>query len=112
MQCCLPFSPSGPRIMDFRDQLDSPLFTHFISHYTQPTGPDLLGRTEAFFQWQESRRQAGLWPYSRSLEAAPTAECGVRCETGVPYQGLNFGSQDYLGLSTHPEVVATGHRAI
>ncbi|WP_240359562.1 aminotransferase class I/II-fold pyridoxal phosphate-dependent enzyme [Pyxidicoccus trucidator] len=36
----------------------------------------------------------------------------MRCERGISYQGLNFGSQDYLGLSTHPEVVAAGHRAI
>ncbi|WP_163996840.1 aminotransferase class I/II-fold pyridoxal phosphate-dependent enzyme [Pyxidicoccus caerfyrddinensis] len=98
--------------MDLRDQLESPLFTHFISNYAQPTGPDLLGRTEEFFQWQEARRQTGLWPYSRSLESAPTAECGVRAETGEAQLGLNFGSQDYLGLSTHPEVVATAHRAI
>lgn len=98
--------------MDFRDQFDSPLFTHFISNYAQPTGPDLLGRTEEFFQWQEARRQTGLWQYSRSLEASPTAQCGMRTEAGVSYQGLNFGSQDYLGLSTHPEVIATAHRSI
>jgi glycine C-acetyltransferase len=98
--------------MPFRDQLDSPLFTHFISNYAQPTGPNLLERTEEFFQWQEARRQTGLWPYSRSLEAAPTAECGVKSESGVTQEGLNFGSQDYLGLSTHPEVIATAHRSI
>ncbi|WP_342380985.1 aminotransferase class I/II-fold pyridoxal phosphate-dependent enzyme [Myxococcus stipitatus] len=98
--------------MDLRDQLDSPLFTHFIANYTHPTGPDLLARTEAFYQWQESRRQSGLWPYSRSLEGAPTAECSVRSEAGVARQGLNFGSQDYLALSTHPQVVEAAHRAI
>ncbi|MBZ4417043.1 aminotransferase class I/II-fold pyridoxal phosphate-dependent enzyme [Myxococcus sp. RHSTA-1-4] len=98
--------------MELRDQLESPLFTHFISDYAQPVGPDLLGRTEEFFQWQEARRQTGLWPYSRSLEAAPEASCGVRSETGTCRQGLNFGSQDYLSLSTHPEVIATAHRAI
>lgn len=98
--------------MDFRDQLDSPLFTHFISNYSHPTGPDLLARTEGFFQWQEARRQTGLWPYSRSLEAQPGAQCGVRSETGALRQGLNFGSQDYLSLSMHPDVVEAAHRAI
>ncbi len=98
--------------MDLRDELDSPLFTHFISNYSNPTGPDLLTRTEEFFMWQEARRQTGLWPYSRSLEARPQAECGVRSETGALRQGLNFGSQDYLSLSTHPAVVEAAHRAI
>ncbi|MCP3097747.1 aminotransferase class I/II-fold pyridoxal phosphate-dependent enzyme [Myxococcus sp. K15C18031901] len=71
-----------------------------------------MGRTEPFFQWQESRRQTGLWPYSRSLDGAPAAECAVRSEMGVARQGLNFGSQDYLALSTHPAVVEAAHRAI
>ncbi|GHG74381.1 aminotransferase class I/II-fold pyridoxal phosphate-dependent enzyme [Comamonas sp. JC664] len=98
--------------MDSRAEFDSPLFTHFISHYSHPSGPDLLGRTEPFFEWQESRRQAGLWPYSRSLEAAPKPECGVRNETGTVRQGLNFGSQDYLSLSTHPAIMEAAQRAI
>jgi glycine C-acetyltransferase len=98
--------------MDERDLLHTPLMRHFVSHYANPAGPDLLARTEPFFAWQDARRQAGLWPYSRSLEAAPQAECGVRSELGELRLGDNFASQDYLSLSTHPAVVEAAHRGI
>ncbi len=94
------------------DLFASPLYTDFVSSYAQPGGPDLLGRTEAFFQWQDARRQAGLWPYSRSLDGAPRAACAVRSETGTCAVGLNFLSQDYLSLSTHSQVVEAAHRAL
>ncbi|HVG45173.1 MAG TPA: aminotransferase class I/II-fold pyridoxal phosphate-dependent enzyme [Longimicrobium sp.] len=94
------------------DRFTSPLYTHFVSNYAQPTGPDLLARTEPFFAWQDARRQEGLWPYSRSLDAAPRAACSVRSETGDAAVGLNFLSQDYLSLSTHPRVMEAAHRAL
>lgn len=94
------------------DLFTSPLYTHFVSNYAQPTGPDLLARTEPFFEWQDARRHAGLWPYSRSLDTPARAAGAVRSETGVGAVGLNFLSQDYLGLSTHPMVIETAHRAI
>jgi 7-keto-8-aminopelargonate synthetase-like enzyme len=68
------------------------------------TGPDLLARVEAFYSWQEIRRQHGLWSYSKSTEEAPRAECAARDEVGPSYRGINFGSQDYLGLSSDPEI--------
>lgn len=98
--------------MSIRDPFASPLYTHFVSHYGNPTGADLLARTEPFFEWQDARRAQGLWPYSRSLDGAPAAACAVRSETGTGAVGLNFLSQDYLGLSTHPEVVRAAERAL
>ena len=98
--------------MTSRDLFASPLYTHFVSHYAQPTGPDLLGRTEAFYDWQDARRREGLWPYSRSLDAAPRPACGVHAETGAGATGLNFLSQDYLSLSTHPQVLEAAHRTL
>jgi glycine C-acetyltransferase len=98
--------------VDDRDLLATELFTHHVGTYAQPKGPDLLRRTEAFFEWQDARREMGLWPYSRSLDYAPTAECVVRDESGFASAGLNFSSQDYLGLSSHPAIAEAAHRAI
>jgi glycine C-acetyltransferase len=98
--------------MGTRDLFTSSLYTHFVSHYAQPTGPDLLARTEPFFEWQDARRQEGLWPYSRSLDAGPHPACGLHSETGTAATGLNFVSNDYLSLSTHPEVLEAAHRTL
>lgn len=98
--------------MDDRTLLGTEIFTHHVGTYAQPSGPDLLRRTEPFFEWQDARRELGLWPYSRSLDYAPTAECVVRSESGHAAAGLNFSSQDYLGLASHPAIAEAAHRAI
>jgi glycine C-acetyltransferase len=98
--------------MSTRDLFTSSLYTHFVSNYAQPTGPDLLERTQPFFDWQEARRQDGLWPYSRSLDAGPHAAAAVHSETGTAAVGLNFLSNDYLSLSTHPGVIEAAHRCL
>jgi glycine C-acetyltransferase len=68
-----PFPSPVERRMSTRAPFETSLFTHFVSNYAQPAGPDLLARTEPFFDWQDARRRQGLWPYSRSLDAAPRA---------------------------------------
>ena len=75
-------------------------------------GPDLLARCEAFFDWQEARRHSGTWPFSRATEAGARASCAVRDDRGILSEGVNFASQDYLGLSSHPEVAQAAAEAI
>ena len=67
-------------------------------------GTNLLDRVEAFFQWQELRRSAGLWPLGRSTETGPRSKCFARTDEGALFEGINFASQDYLSLSAHPAV--------
>jgi glycine C-acetyltransferase len=69
-------------------------------------GSDLLGRVEPFFAWQDLRRSHGLWPYGRATEEAPQPICAAIDDAGHRFRGINFGSQDYLGLASHPEVKA------
>ncbi|MEP7239577.1 MAG: aminotransferase class I/II-fold pyridoxal phosphate-dependent enzyme [Devosia sp.] len=76
-----------------------------------PTGPNLLERCEGFFTWQDVRRRSGTWPFSRATEKGPTASCAVRDDQGVLAQGVNFASQDYLSLSSHPMVITASCRA-
>ena len=75
-------------------------------------GIDLLERCEQFFAWQDVRRQSGTWPFSRSTETGPASTCGVRDDTGTLSEGVNFASQDYLSLSSHPAVAAAAKSAI
>src|SRR3712207_453616 len=67
-------------------------------------GTNLLDRVDAFFQWQELRRETGLWPLGRSTETGPRSKCLARTDEGELFEGINFASQDYLSLSAHPAV--------
>lgn len=75
-------------------------------------GADLLGRTEAFFEWQNLRRRHDLWPYSRSTASAPKSSCSAFDDTGKDVQGVNFASQDYLSLASHPGIKEAAIRAV
>ena len=77
-----------------------------------PQGQDLLERVGAFFAWQDLRRQHGLWPFSRSTEEAPAAVCAARDDRGAKIHGVNFASQDYLSLSSHPTIKAVAKEAV
>jgi 7-keto-8-aminopelargonate synthetase-like enzyme len=67
-------------------------------------GKDLIARVGGFYEWQNLRRQHRLWPYSKATEQAPLAVCAARDDSGVRFSGLNFATQDYLGLSSDPEI--------
>lgn len=78
--------------------------TGSMRDFRVPAGPDLLGRADAFFQWQDRRRQNGLWPFSRSTSYGPKTVVEGADDQGLPTQGVNFASQDYLSLSSHPAI--------
>ena len=78
--------------------------TGSMRDFIEPRGVDLMRRIEGFYYWQDLRRRRGLWPYSKSTEEAPRAICTARDDSGMSFRGLNFASQDYLGLSSDPEI--------
>ena len=80
--------------------------------FRAPTGADLLARCGDFFQWEDGRRQSGTWPFSRATEAGPATSGAVRDDQGVLCEGVNFASQDYLSLSSHPLVETAACRAV
>lgn len=86
--------------------------TGSLRDYRELRGPDLLGRVDRFFRWQDLRRQHHLWPYSRSSEEAPGTLCAARDDTGERFTGINFGSQDYLSLASHPAIKDAAKAAI
>jgi 7-keto-8-aminopelargonate synthetase-like enzyme len=90
----------------------SEALTHNLAEFAAPRGADLLGRTRAYSDWIEARRESGLWPYVRSLQAPPSPTTQTLDEAGRPLRGTNFASQDYLGLTSHPEVHEAVLRAL
>jgi 7-keto-8-aminopelargonate synthetase-like enzyme len=93
-------------------QVPSAALTGSMRDFRVPGGADLLGRTEGFYRWQDLRRQNGLWPFSRATEDGPKTICAAQDDSGNKMQGVNFASQDYLSLSSHPEIKATAIETI
>ena len=61
-------------------------------------------RSRLYFDWQKSRKRWGVWPFSNSIFRAPGSELSVANASGEKRTGLNFASQDYLGLSADKRV--------
>src|SRR5579864_8478121 len=78
--------------------------TGSMRDFRELRGAQLMNRVEEFYRWQELRRRHSLWPYSKSTEEAPRAVCAAKDDSGRSFRGLNFASQDYLGLSSDPEI--------
>lgn len=100
--------------MSFLNKIEVPsgALSGSMRDFRMPEGRDLLERCEGFYGWQDQRREAGMWPFSRSTESGPDASCAVRDDRGELSTGVNFASQDYLSLSAHPAVAEAARAAI
>ena len=87
------------------DRLDKDaVFQKNMGSFIHPRGSHLIERTEAFGEWMDSRAALNTWHYSRVLEKAPLTLTKLAGRDGVGIEVTNFGSQDYLGLSSHPAI--------
>jgi glycine C-acetyltransferase len=94
------------------DDLPLETLTGSLREFRDPRGVDLLGRVKGFHRWQDLRRSHGLWPYSKSTDEAPGATCSARDDAGRAFRGVNFASQDYLSLASHPAIKDAAKTAI
>lgn len=83
-----------------------------LREYRVLPGTDLLGRVDPFYAWQDLRRQFDLWPYAKSTATAPKTYCTAMSDCGKTFSGVNFASQDYLSLASHPRIKQAAIRAI
>ena len=61
----------------------------------------------------EQVRQAGQWRVTRAFDAAgPAGHLTTPGGTSHGFDVVSFASNDYLGLSMHPAVIAAAHEAI
>ncbi|RYE95825.1 MAG: aminotransferase class I/II-fold pyridoxal phosphate-dependent enzyme, partial [Oxalobacteraceae bacterium] len=86
--------------------------TGSVRDYRDLQGNDLMARVEPFYEWQNLRRQRQLWPYSKSTHRAPLSVCTARDDSGAEFTGLNFGTQDYLALSSDAAIKAVATAVI
>lgn len=76
-----------------------------VALFRQPRGRDLLRRAGPLEEWCTLRMRHGVWPYCRTLEGPPAPTATVEGDGLAAAQGINFASQDYLSLATHPGVI-------
>jgi 7-keto-8-aminopelargonate synthetase-like enzyme len=95
----------------FGPELDAAL-KGSMRDFRVPGGADLQARVEGFYQWQNTRRVQGLWPFSRATEDGPGTVCSAADDRGNAMRGVNFASQDYLSMAAHPDIRQTAIEAI
>lgn len=94
------------------DANQSDAFTKHLGMFTHPKGAHLTDRTKPLGDWLQQRIEFGTWPYARALETSPDTEARVRSSNGIVVEGVNFGSQDYLGLASHASIHEAAIRAL
>lgn len=90
----------------------SSALTGSMRDFRVPGGADIAARGDGFYSWQNNRRTNGLWPFSRSTEAGPGTVCAAADDRGNGIKGVNFASQDYLSMSSHPAIKETAIETI
>lgn len=90
----------------------SPAFSKHLGLFANPKGSHLLDRTRPLGEWLDLRTELNTWPYARTLHGKPGSETELGSQNGRRVAGMNFGSQDYLGLAGHPAIARAAHEAI
>lgn len=80
-------------------------------HYTTLPGRDLLGRLSEFTEWLDERLAHGVDPYCKSTFGRITNRVLAKDRSGRGFHGVNFASQDYLSLASHPAIVEAACQA-
>lgn len=87
-------------------------FSKHLGLFANPKGPHLLERTRALGEWLDLRTELNTWPYARTLLGRPGTETELSSQNRRRVTGMNFGSQDYLGLSQHPDITEAAISAL
>jgi glycine C-acetyltransferase len=76
-------------------------------------GSHLLERLKPFYVWKNNVSDSNLWWLGKRNTSKPTNFCqGTDADRKNSFNGINFASQDYLSLASHPEVKEAAIKAI
>lgn len=65
---------------------------------------DLQSRWDGVGDWWNGRLTAGVDPFQRITMSRINPLVTGSYRDGKPFSGLNFASQEYLSLASHPEI--------
>jgi hypothetical protein len=80
--------------------------------FAQPVGPCLQKRTESYFDWCTIRNETETWQFARTLKTGPGPTAAIVDDYGRGVDGVNFASQDYLALTSHPAIREAAIKAL
>lgn len=81
------------------------VFNSITSDFMNDRQPDLLRRWDGHRDWWDARLAQGVDPYCKSSQSRiGTSGRIAERSGGRSFSGLNFASQDYLNLASHPAV--------
>ncbi len=83
-----------------------------LADFRDPRGSNMVARCEPFREWVDAASEAGLFQFLRHHDGAPDRVSEVVGWGGQRYVGINFASQDYLGLARHPAVLSAAEAAL
>ena len=79
--------------------------------FYSPNETSLLKRWVPVGAWLHNRGRYGLEPYQKSTTGKIQPYVVGKLRDGTPFSGVNFASQDYLSLSSHPSLIAAAQSA-
>lgn len=93
---------------------DRDILKFSLADFGYNDNPDVLSPPEDFLQWSEDPRvEVALGFFEQPLFEAPKPRSVMRRNIdGERVPIINLTSYNYLGLSTHPEVVQAAHEAL
>lgn len=93
---------------------DRDILKYSLADFVYNDNPDVLLPPEDFKTWMDEPRVAMAYKFfEQPLQAAPTPRTYLRTNLdGVMRPVINLTSYNYLGLSTHPEVVQAAKDAL
>ena len=84
-----------------------------VLSYIKVSGKTMAERTQPLNDWANARRSLGVWPFSRVLIEPALHHTIIGDENGLDStRGINFSSQDYLGLANRQEMKDAARAAI
>ena len=97
---------------DIHKLIDSGALEGSFADFMRLSGKSLELRARPYYEWRRNRMEQGVWPFSTELRSNPGPEATVIDEARTERTGVNFASQDYLGLAAHNAVRTAAIEAI